>query len=106
LRALGVTSVNRSSLMPEIPTVAEQGLPGFEAGNWAGLLAPKGTSPKIIERLHEILKGRLNSPDAHRLFTEQGHELSGLGPEEFGVLLRSEIETWAKVAKAAGIPKE
>jgi tripartite-type tricarboxylate transporter receptor subunit TctC len=106
LRALGVTSVSRSSLMPEIPTVAEQGLPGFEAGNWAGLLAPRGTSPKIIARIHGILKSRLTAPEAHRLFTEQGHELVGLGPEEFGVLLRSEIETWGKVAKAAGIPKE
>jgi tripartite-type tricarboxylate transporter receptor subunit TctC len=106
LRALGVTSGKRSALMPEVPTIAEQGMPGFEAVNWTGLLARKGTPPAIVSRLHEVLRTQLASPEAGKLFTEQGHEITALGPLDFERFIAAETGQWAKVVKAAGIPKE
>lgn len=106
LRALGVTSAKRSALMPEVPTIAEQGMPGFEAVNWAGLLARNGTPPVVISRLHELLKAPLASVEATKLYTEQGHEIVGLGPADFERFLVAESAQWAKIVKVAGIPKE
>jgi len=106
LRALGVTSAKRSSLIPEVPTIAEQGLPGYECVNWAGFLARRGTPPAIVNRISEILKTQLATPEAARLFTEQGHEIVASAPPDFDAFLRTEIAQWAKVVKAAGIPQE
>jgi tripartite-type tricarboxylate transporter receptor subunit TctC len=106
LRALGVTSAKRSALMPEIPTIAEQGVPGYDAVNWAGLLARKGTPPAIVARLHEILKAQLATAEAGRLYTDQGHDIVAAGPAEFEKFLRAETAQWAKVVKTAGIPRE
>ncbi len=106
LRALGVTSATRAGLMPDVPTVAEQGLPGYECVNWAGILARRGTPAAVVGRIHEVLKGRLETPEARRIFTDQGHDIVVMGPADFDGFLRSEIVHWAKVVKAAGIPRE
>jgi tripartite-type tricarboxylate transporter receptor subunit TctC len=105
LRALGVTTLTRHPLLPEVPTIAEQGFKGFEAVGWNGVLAPAGTPRPIITRIHDILARALATPEARELYVGQGNEVSGLGPEQYADFLRAEIEKYAQVAKAAGIPK-
>ncbi|MSP98519.1 MAG: tripartite tricarboxylate transporter substrate binding protein [Betaproteobacteria bacterium] len=103
LRVLAVTSPARSSVMPEIPTVSEAGIRGYAAGTWYGVLAPAGTSPEIVQRLHgEIVNILGTSLMRERLFT-QGSEPVGNTPEQFTALLRSDIEKWRKLVKTANI---
>lgn len=106
LRALGVTAVARSPLLPDVPTAAEQGLKGFSSYNWNGILAPAGTPRAIIDRIHAVLSKPLNSPDTRKQLEAVGYEVSGDGPAEFAVFIKAETEKWAKVAKAAGIQPE
>ncbi len=103
IRAIGATSRQRSALLPNLPTIAEQGLAGFESYNWNGVLAPAATPRPIIVRIHEVLAKQLASPEGKDLFVGQGHEPGGEGPEEFAAFIRAEIDKWSKVAKAAGI---
>ena len=105
LRALGVTSRARQALLPEVPTVAEQGLQGFESTNWNGVLAPAGTPRAILMQIRDVLAKALATPAARELFVGQGHELGGIGMEEYGAFIRAEIEKWGNVAKSAGIAK-
>ncbi|HYC44036.1 MAG TPA: tripartite tricarboxylate transporter substrate binding protein [Burkholderiales bacterium] len=106
VRCLGVTARNRTPLLPDVPTIAEQGLTGFESYNWNGLLAPAATPRAIVDRLHEIISKALKTSEAQNLFVGQGHEISGAGPEEYGAFLKAETAKWAQVAKRAGIPKQ
>jgi len=107
LRCLGVTSRERTPLLPEVPTIAEQGIKDFSSYNWNGLLAPAATPRAVVVRLYEVLAKQLKSPEARELFVaNQGHELGGESPEEYAAFLKSEIEKWARVAQAAGIPKQ
>jgi len=106
LRCLGVTSSVRTPLLPDVPTIAEQGIKGFSSYNWNGLLAPAATPRSIVARINEAVAKQLKTPQAHDLFVGQGHELGGDTPEEYAAFLRAETEKWAKVAKAAGIPKQ
>jgi tripartite-type tricarboxylate transporter receptor subunit TctC len=106
LRCLGVTSRERTRLMPDVPTIAEQGLTGFESYNWNGMLAPAGTPRPIITRLYEVLAKALKSAEARDLFLNQGHELGGLHPDEYAQFIKAETEKWAQVAQKAGIPKQ
>jgi tripartite-type tricarboxylate transporter receptor subunit TctC len=106
LRCLGVTSVGRTPLLPEVPTIAEQGLKGFSSYNWNGMLAPAATPKAVIARIHEVISKALKSPEARDLFLGQGHELGGLGPDEYAAFIRAETEKWAQVAQRAGIPKQ
>jgi tripartite-type tricarboxylate transporter receptor subunit TctC len=106
LRCLGVTSQARTPLMPDVPTIAEQGMPGFESYNWNGVLAPAGTPQAITERIFEVIASALKNPEARETFTRQGHEVSGIGPEEYVAFIRSETEKWAQVARKAGIEKQ
>jgi tripartite-type tricarboxylate transporter receptor subunit TctC len=106
LRCLGVTSRTRTPLLPDVPTIAEQGIKGFESYNWNGMLAPAGTPPPVISRIHEVLAKQLKTPEAREVFVGQGHEMAGDGPGVYAGFIRSETEKWAKVAKAAGIPKQ
>ena len=103
VRALGATSLKRTPLLPNLPTIAEQGLAGFESYNWNGVLAPAGTPRAIILRIHEILAKQLATAEGRELFVSQGHEPGGDGPDEYAAFIRAEIEKWSKVAKAAGI---
>jgi tripartite-type tricarboxylate transporter receptor subunit TctC len=106
LRALGATSRRRSPLLPELATVAEQGLAGFESYNWNGVLAPAATPKAIVARIHEVLAKQLATPAAQELYVSQGHEPGGDGPEEYAAFIRAEIAKWAGVARAAGIKPE
>jgi tripartite-type tricarboxylate transporter receptor subunit TctC len=106
LRALGVTATARSPLLPDVPTAEEQGLKGFSSYNWNGILAPTGTPRAIIDRIHVVLSKPLNDPETRKQLEKQGFEVAGEGPAEFAAFIKSETERWAKVAKAAGIPKQ
>ena len=103
LRALGATSLKRTPLLPALPTIAEQGLPGFVSYNWNGMLAPAATPRAIVVRIHEILSRQLATPENQELFIRQGHEPGGDTPEDYAAFIRAEIEKWSRVAKAAGI---
>ena len=106
LRCLGATSRTRSPLLPQVPTIAEQGLKDFESYNWNGVLAPAATPRAVVARIHEVLSKALAAPEARELYASQGHEPGGLGLEDYGAFLKSETAKWAKVGKAAGIPKQ
>jgi tripartite-type tricarboxylate transporter receptor subunit TctC len=106
LRALAVTAVVRSPLLPEVPTGAEQGLKGFSSYNWNGILAPTGTPKAIIDRIHAVLSKPLTNPEIRKQMETIGYEVSGDGPAEYAAFIKSEIEKWAKVANAAGIQPE
>jgi tripartite-type tricarboxylate transporter receptor subunit TctC len=103
LRALAITSIKRSPLTPELPTMAESGYPGFEAVPWFGLVAPAGTPQDIVERLHAETVKTLALPEVRRKFDELGIEPVGNTPAEFAAVIRREIPEWAKVIKDAGI---
>jgi tripartite-type tricarboxylate transporter receptor subunit TctC len=106
LRCLAVTAVTRSPLLPEAPTAQEQGVKGFSSYNWNGVLAPAATPKAIIERIHAVLAKPLGDTDNRGKMEALGYEVSGDGPAEYGAFIRSEIEKWRKVAKAAGIKPE
>jgi tripartite-type tricarboxylate transporter receptor subunit TctC len=106
LRALAVTGLKRSAAAPEIPTVAESGLPGYEATAWQGVLAPAGTAREIIVRLNAELVRIINLPEVRKPLAEQGYEPAGNSPEQFADYIKSEIAKWTRVIKAAGIKAE
>jgi tripartite-type tricarboxylate transporter receptor subunit TctC len=106
LRLLAVTGAQRSSAMPNVPTVAESGLPGFEASNWFGLMAPAGTPPAVVSRLHAETLKAMQAPDLREKLAGLGFEIQTSTPQEFVSLLRSETEKWAKVIKASGAKAE
>jgi len=102
LRALAVTSDKRAPALPDVPTMAEAGLPGFEASSWFGVLAPAGTPPAIVGKLHAEIAKWLATPDAREKLSAQGANLAGFGPEEFARYIGSETAKWAKVVKESG----
>ncbi len=106
LRAIAITSGTRSSLMRELPTVAESGLPGYEAGSWYGVLASGGTPRHIVLRLNAAIVKTLDTPQVRERLGTQGVDPMSNTPEQFAVYLQSEIAKWAKVIKAAGIRLE
>jgi tripartite-type tricarboxylate transporter receptor subunit TctC len=106
LRALGVTSIARSPLLPEVPTAQEQGIKGFSSYNWNGVLAPAGTPKAVIDRIHAVLSRPLTNPDTRKQMEAVGYEVAGEGPGEYSAFIRDETEKWARVAKAAGIQPE
>lgn len=104
LRAYGVTSAQRSNSAPQIPTIAEAGLAGYEAVQWFGLLAPAGTPRDIVVRLHGAVLQALQDPEVKKRFVEGGADPTpSASPEEFGLVIRAELAKWAKVVKAARI---
>jgi tripartite-type tricarboxylate transporter receptor subunit TctC len=103
LRALGVTGAKRSVVAPDVPTIAEAALPGYEAYNWYGLLVPKGTPPSIVRLLHERVVDALNDPDIRDRLTKSGAEVIGDTPQQFARFISSEIAKYAQVVKAAGL---
>lgn len=106
LRPLGITSLTRSEVAPDIPTVSEAGLPGFDATQWYGLLAPANTPKDIVNRLHADMMQVLQSPDVKKRFALDAVDTVGNTPEEFSRHIRNELEKWAKVAREAGIKPE
>ena len=103
LRGIGVTTLKRVEVLPFVPSIAEAGLPGYEATQWFGLLAPAGTPRPIIDRLYQESSRALRSADMKERMTAEGLEVVGSTPEEFASYIRSETEKWTQVIKAAGI---
>ncbi|MEN9782977.1 MAG: hypothetical protein RJA24_320 [Pseudomonadota bacterium] len=102
LKALGVSTATRSSAVPDIPTIAEAGLPGYDAGTWYGLLAPAGTPGDIIARLNvELVKG-LRSAEMKKRIAAEGGDVIGGTPDEFTGVIKRDIEKWTKVVAASG----
>ena len=106
VRALAVTSSARSAVLPDVPTLAEAGLPGFEVVGWNGLLAPAGTPRPTIGKLNEEIVRILHSAEVTALLREQGVEVVGDTPEEFAGVIRTDIEKWRGIVEAAGIKIE
>ena len=105
LRALAVTSTTRAELLPDVPTVADF-VPGFEASQWIGIVAPKNTTPDIIERLNREINGGLADPGIKTKIANLGGTTMSGTPDDFGKILMAETEKWAKVIKFAGIKAE
>jgi tripartite-type tricarboxylate transporter receptor subunit TctC len=104
LRALGVTSAKRVTSLPDVPTIAEAGVPGYEVVGWYGLAAPAGTPQPVVAKIHSDFAAVLHAPDLRDKLAAEGAEAVGSKPEEFGAFIKSEIEKWGKVVKAAKIP--
>ena len=106
LRGLAVTSSKRSALMPELPTLAEAGLPGFEAAAWQGIVVPTGTPPEIIQKLNAEVNKALTNPDIRARLAAQGADILGGTSAEYAAYLRSEMPRWAKAVKDSGAKAE
>jgi tripartite-type tricarboxylate transporter receptor subunit TctC len=102
LRALAVTSAARAPALPDVPTVAESGLPGFEATSWFGILAPAGTPPEVVAKLNGELARWIATPEAKEKMLAQGANAAGGTPEDFANHIAAETAKWAKVVKASG----
>jgi tripartite-type tricarboxylate transporter receptor subunit TctC len=105
LRALAITSAKRSPLLPELPTMAEQGY-AVEVQNWQGLIGPKGMPVALVKQLNEAANKALNMPEVKDKLLSQGNEMGGGTPEQFAALIKSESIKWAKVVKDAKIDPE
>ena len=103
LRAIAVTTPTRSPSVPDVPTIAESGVPGYDHTPWNGFLAPARTPRPIIARLNEEVVRILHAPETKAVLMNEGSEPVGNKPEEFGAIIKSEIAKWTKVIQAAGI---
>lgn len=103
VRALATTGLQRSPVMPELPTVNEAGVPGYEATIWLGIMAPKGTPKDIVDRLNAEIAKFIARPAVREAWARQGAAPMTMTPEQFGDFLKKDIEKWAKVIKTAGI---
>jgi tripartite-type tricarboxylate transporter receptor subunit TctC len=106
VRALAVTTAKRSSAAPNVPTMAEAGMAGYETSTWGGILAPAGTPKAVVAKLNADINKALNSPDVRQRLADAGIEVGGGTPEQFSGFIQSEMVKWAKVAKDAGIQPE
>jgi tripartite-type tricarboxylate transporter receptor subunit TctC len=102
LKALAVTTARRSTLVPELPTLAETGLPGFDIYTWWGFMAPAGTPREIVAKWNVEVARILNTPEMKSFFAQQGAEPASTSPDEFAAMIRSEIPKYAKIIKASG----
>ena len=103
LRAIAVTSAKRAASLPDVPTVAESGMPGYEVLNWFGVAAPARTPQAIVTRLHDAIVRSLGLPEVREKLTSEGSEIVGSSPEQFSQFLKRDLAKWAQVIKAAGI---
>ena len=106
LRGLAVTGSKRSALMPELPTLAESGMPGFEAAAWQGIVVPTGTPADIIQKLNAEVNKALAHPDVRSRLAAQGADILGGSPADYAAYLRTEIPRWAKAVKDSGAKAE
>lgn len=106
VRALGTTGTERSPVAPGVPTIAEAGVPGYEATIWLGFMAPRGTPPEIVGKLNAEIGRYLGQPELRRAWEKQGATPLIMSPEAFGDYLRRDVEKWAKVITEAGIRPE
>ena len=103
LRALGLTTLRRSPLLPDLPTLDEQGLSGFDASSWMAIVAPAKTPRPIVQRLYEEIARAVNHPEMKNFILQQGSEPTVMNPQELGAYIRTEIDKWAKVVKLVGL---
>ncbi len=107
LHAFGVTSTNRTQAAPDVPTIAEQGVPGYEAVQWFGVLAPAGTPRDVVLKLHAAILKALQDPGVKKHFTTEGADITpSKTPEDFAALIRNDVAKWRKVVKEGGIKVE
>jgi tripartite-type tricarboxylate transporter receptor subunit TctC len=106
LRALATSGVKRATLAPDVPTVAEAGVPGYEVNVWFGLVAPAGTPREVVHKLNAEALKILAMPEVRERFLAQGVEPVGSTPEQFGEHIRSQMAKWAKVVEDAGVKAE
>jgi tripartite-type tricarboxylate transporter receptor subunit TctC len=106
IKAVAVSTLRRSAALPEIPTLHETGLPGYNAASWYGLFAPAGTPKKILETLSREVVKIMREPDIRERFANDGFDPAGYTPAEFSKFLREELAKWARVVKSAGIKPE
>ena len=103
VRALGTSGSKRSSVLPDVPTIAEAGVPGYESTIWLGIMAPVGTPKAIVDKLNAEINKAINRPDVKAAWDKQGAVPMAMSPAEFDAFLRKDIDKWAKVVKSAGI---
>ena len=103
LRALAVTGKQRSAVLPELTTIAENGVPGYEFATWVGALVPKATPPATVNALNDLITKSVRAPDLAARFAEQGADVIASSPAEFAAHIKTELARWAKVVKEAGI---
>jgi tripartite-type tricarboxylate transporter receptor subunit TctC len=103
LKAMGTTGKTRSSVLPDVPTISEAGVPGYEAGIWLGLMAPAGTPRPILEQLNAEVNKVINAPEVKELWAKQGAVPMGMSIEQFDKFIRAEIVKWSSVVKATGM---
>jgi tripartite-type tricarboxylate transporter receptor subunit TctC len=106
VRGLAVTTLKRSSAQPNLPTISESGLNGYDANTWGGILAPAGTPKPVVARLNAEINKALAMDDVRAKLTAAGIEIQGGTPEVFADYIKGEVEKWGQVTKAAGIQPE
>jgi tripartite-type tricarboxylate transporter receptor subunit TctC len=106
LKALGIGSSHRIASLPDVPTISEAGVPGYEATNWWGIAAPAGTPRPVVERLHKELSVILAQPETRKRFETEGGDTMQMSPEEFGRFIAVETAKWGRVVKDAAIRAE
>lgn len=106
IRGIAVTTLKRTAALPDVPTIAESGFPGFEATTWHGLVAPANTPKDVIATLHRAFTVTLNDPDVKKQLTDLGVDVGPTSPEEFRAYIQSEIPKWAEIIKASGAKAE
>jgi tripartite-type tricarboxylate transporter receptor subunit TctC len=106
LKALGVSDTQRSPLLPDVPTIAEAGVPGYQAANWWGIAAPAGTPRPVVEKLHREISAVLGSQEVQKQFDSDGAVIMRMSTAEFGKFFEAELEKWGKVVKEAKIKAE
>ncbi|MBN8920090.1 MAG: hypothetical protein J0H62_05225 [Rhizobiales bacterium] len=102
IKAVAVTTLKRTAALPNVPTIAESGFPGFEATTWHGLVAPANTPKDVVATLHRAFKTSLEDPAVNKQLTELGVDVHTNTPEEFQAYIKSEIPKWAEIVKASG----
>jgi tripartite-type tricarboxylate transporter receptor subunit TctC len=103
VKALAVMGEKRSPALPDVPTPGEAGLPGVEASAWYGIMAPAGTPRPIVDRVHRIILGAMDTADLKQQFAAQGLEPVGMGPDEFQAFMKVDLQRWRQVIASTGI---
>jgi tripartite-type tricarboxylate transporter receptor subunit TctC len=106
LKALGTGGKTRSPILPDVPTIAEAGVPGYEATNWWGIMAPAGTPKEIVDKLHKDIETAQDSPDVQKQFDQQGASVMKMSTPQFAAFIQSEMNKWQRVVKEGKLKKE
>jgi tripartite-type tricarboxylate transporter receptor subunit TctC len=102
VKAIGVASKQRMPILPNVPTITETGLPGYEVNTWFGVLVPAGVPKDVLGRLHTELMRILKLPDVQQRFQDEGGEVTPITPEQFAAFINTEIAKWDKAVRASG----